>query len=212
MASRVLGSQPLTFVTSNVKKLEEVTAILGHQFPIQIVSKDIDVPEYQGTPQEVATQKCKTAASILKTPVVVEDTSLCFNALGGLPGPYIKWFLKTLKPDGLVKMLSAWEDKTAYALCTFAFSPGGESDEVILFEGRTDGIIVSPRGPADFGWDPCFQPEGYNQTYAEMEKDVKNTISHRRRALSRLREHFTSEQDGACNKIAGDTKEPVAWF
>jgi len=123
----------------------------------------------------------------------VEDTCLCFNALGGLPGPYIKWFLKALQPSGLHRMLSSWEDKSAYALCTFAFSPGGENDEVVLFEGRTDGTIVSPRGPPDFGWDPCFQPLGYEHTYAEMDKAVKNTISHRRRALNRLREHFDSD-------------------
>ncbi|KAF0309207.1 Inosine triphosphate pyrophosphatase [Amphibalanus amphitrite] len=105
-------------------------------------------------------------------------------------------------------MLSAWEDKSAYALCTFAFSPGGEHDEVVLFKGRTDGAIVEPRGPRDFGWDPCFQPDGYSQTYAEMDKEVKNSISHRRRALNKLREHFTAPGDASHS----DATEPTVYY
>ncbi|XP_051481544.1 inosine triphosphate pyrophosphatase isoform X2 [Apus apus] len=119
-------------------------------------------------------------------PVIVEDTCLCFNALGGLPGPYIKWFLEKLKPEGLYKLLAGFEDKSAYALCTFAFSTGNPEEPVKLFKGQTHGLIVEPRGPRDFGWDPCFQPDGYNQTYAELPKAVKNSISHRYRALSEL--------------------------
>lgn len=55
---------------------------------------------------------------------MVEDTSLCFNAYGGLPGPYIKWFLKNLGHEGLYTMLAGFEDKSAYAQCIFAYSPG----------------------------------------------------------------------------------------
>ena len=55
---------------------------------------------------------------------MVEDTSLCFNACGGLPGPYIKWFLAKLGHDGLNRMLAGFEDKSAYAQCIFAFTPG----------------------------------------------------------------------------------------
>jgi inosine triphosphate pyrophosphatase len=56
--------------------------------------------------------------------VMVEDTSLCFNALKGLPGPYIKWFLGKVGHEGLNKMLVGFEDKTAYAQCVFAYTPG----------------------------------------------------------------------------------------
>ena len=55
---------------------------------------------------------------------MVEDTSLCFNAYGGLPGPYIKWFLKSLGHEGLNTMLAGFEDKSAYAQCIFAYSTG----------------------------------------------------------------------------------------
>lgn len=86
-----------------------------------------------------------------------------------------------------------YEDKSAYALCTFAFC-AGPGVEPVLFEGRTEGNIVSPRGPRDFGWDPVFEPTGYSQTYAEMPKDLKNEISHRSRALKLVLEFLKSQQ------------------
>ena len=58
---------------------------------------------------------------------MVEDTSLCFNACGGLPGPYIKWFLAKLGHDGLNRMLVGFDDKSAYAQCIFAFTPGARA-------------------------------------------------------------------------------------
>ena len=59
-----------------------------------------------------------------------------------------------------------------------------------IFEGRTEGSIVAPRGKRDFGWDPVFLPAGFSQTYAEMDADTKNSISHRGRALHKLMDHF----------------------
>ncbi len=59
-------------------------------YSYQVISKDVDLPEYQGSPEEVVREKCAEAARRIQGPVIVEDTCLCFNALGGLPGPYIK--------------------------------------------------------------------------------------------------------------------------
>lgn len=112
--------------------------------------------ELQGEVDEICKIKCLEAAKHVKGPVIVEDTCLSFNALNGLPGPYIKWFLEKLGPEGLHKLLAGFEDKTAQAICTFAFAHG-ENSEVILFQGVTHGTIVFPRGPTDFGWDPIFQ-------------------------------------------------------
>ena len=97
----------VTFVTGNAKKLEEVVAILGLGGKagsgdsalagvVDIVSRKIDLPELQGEPEEVSKEKCRLVAAQLQSAVMVEDTSLCYNALGGLPGVYIKWFLKRL--------------------------------------------------------------------------------------------------------------------
>lgn len=90
-------------------------------------------------------------------------------------------------------MLAGFENKSATAVCTFAYSPGGNGD-VILFQGKTEGNIVTPRGPRDFGWDPCFEPNGFDKTYAELPKDVKNSISHRYKALDMLKEYFANEK------------------
>ena len=93
----------------------------------------------------VAIEKCKLAAQKVDGPVMTEDVSLCFTALGGLPGVYIKWFLQKLGHDGLNKMLAAYDDKSAYAQCIFAFSESREH-EPILFRGITPGRIVPARG------------------------------------------------------------------
>jgi inosine triphosphate pyrophosphatase len=90
------------------------------------------------------------AAKEVNGPCMVEDTSLCFNALSGLPGVYIKWFYDKTGLDGLNNILAAYVDKSAYAQCIFAFSIG-PGHEPILFTGKTAGKIVGARGPLDFG-------------------------------------------------------------
>ncbi|EDO44293.1 predicted protein [Nematostella vectensis] len=202
-----MSRKSLVFVTGNQNKLKEVVAILGDAFPWKVESKDIDLPEFQGEPDEISEEKCKIAAIKIAGPVIVEDTCLCFNAFGGLPGPYIKWFLKKLGPEGLHRMLTGWEDKTAYALCTFAYSSGKPDDPVLLFRGKTMGQIVEPRGPRNFGWDPCFQPDGFHQTYAEMASEVKNGISHRGKALQALKDHFLSLSEPDIKKAKCDEHE-----
>ena len=73
----------------------------------------------------------------------MEDTSLCFHALGGLPGPYVKWFLGAVGPDGLHRMLAGFDDKSADAVCVFAYCAGPDAAP-LLFEGRTAGTVVAP--------------------------------------------------------------------
>ena len=183
--------QVLTFVTGNPGKLREATAIFGDGLPWKLISNKLDLPEFQGEPDEISIEKCKIAMERVKGPVLIEDTCLCFNALQGLPGPYIKWFLDKLGHDGLNKLLAGFEDKSAYALCTFAFHSGKQEDEIMLFRGRTDGTIVPARGDNKFGWDPIFQPMGYSRTFAELDGDSKNCISHRSKALALVKEHLS---------------------
>jgi inosine triphosphate pyrophosphatase len=132
----------------------------------------LSVPEIQGTTQEVALAKVKAAAQALKGPCITEDTALCFKAMNGLPGPFIKYFLKELGHEGmrhsislcigvhkltivnlkgLNTMLSGFPTKEATALCTFGYCAGPDS-EPLLFEGETEGSIVDARGPKNFGW------------------------------------------------------------
>ena len=175
-------SKIINFVSGNKNKLRELSDIFKKHFKdIEIKQLDIDLPELQGFPEEIVKEKLKLAlekAKKLEGPVLVEDTSLCFNAYGGLPGAYIKYFLKAIKPEGLYKMACAFKDHSAYAQSIYGLQKS-QKDEPKLFIGKTDGEIVSPRGDNNFGWDPCFQPKNYKQTYAEMEEEQKNKISHR---------------------------------
>uniref|UniRef100_A0A915LT66 Inosine triphosphate pyrophosphatase n=1 Tax=Meloidogyne javanica TaxID=6303 RepID=A0A915LT66_MELJA len=153
----------------------------------------LDLPEFQGEPDEIVAKKCEHAVKQIEGPVLVEDTCLCFNAFGGLPGPYIKWFFEKLKPEGLIKLLAGFEDKSGYALCTFAYCKG-VNQQIYTFQGRTEGIIVEPRGSRQFGWDPCFMPNGFGKTFAEMTSEEKNKISHRGKALEKLKEFLENEK------------------
>lgn len=194
----------LTFVTGNQKKLEEVKSILGagikSDFPFELVNRNVDLMELQGDPLDIAKEKCRLAAAEIGGPVLTEDTSLCFNALGGLPGPYIKWFLENCGHGGLNGMLVGFSDKSAYAQTIFAFTMG-PGHEIHLFEGRTDGMIVRPRGKNDFGWDPIFEVDsggaGHStpeiccgKTYAEMSTEEKNAVSHRAKSMTKLQSFF----------------------
>lgn len=186
----------ITFVTGNKKKLEEVKRILSNgpgKLACTICNHKLDLPELQGSPRDIAKEKCALAAKELNSAVITEDTSLCFNALNNLPGPYIKWFLEDCGHDGLNNMIAFTDDKAAYAQTVVGYCPGPNQD-VIIFDGRTSGKIVPPRGSLEFGWDPIFEPdEGAGLTYAEMSKDQKDAISHRSRAFAQLRAYLMSQ-------------------
>jgi len=181
----------LKFITGNKKKLEEAKAIFERDYPeIELVmAKDVDIPELQGDPVEISQAKLQWAIERTEGPLIVEDTSLCFNAFKGLPGPYIKDFLTKLGTKGLYKILDGFEDKTAYSQCIFGLVRK-KGDKGELFIGQTPGRIVEPRGPENFGWDPVFEPDGYDKTYAEIPSEEKNKISHRSKSLAKLVEYL----------------------
>ncbi|KAJ9642908.1 nucleoside triphosphate pyrophosphohydrolase ham1 [Coniosporium tulheliwenetii] len=200
-----MAPKELNFITGNKNKLAEVRAIL-EDTGVELKSQAIDLVEVQGTVEEVTADKCRRAAEAVGGPVLVEDTCLCFKAMKDLPGPYIKWFMLALGPHELHKMLDGFEDKSTQAVCTFAYCEG-PGHEPIIFQGRTDvslqlrtvvvrvihtsqGKLVPSRGSTVFGWDSCFEYEG--QTYAEMDKAEKNKISHRGKALEKLKAWLAS--------------------
>lgn len=105
-------------------------------------------------------------------------------------GPYIKWFLKSLGPFGCQRLLDSWNDKTATAICTFAYT-SNESPDIVLFRGRTHGEIVYPRGVIEhLNWYCLFKPNDSYKTFSEMTSDQLKLISHRSRALSELKKYF----------------------
>lgn len=198
-SKKMSESNTITFVTGNANKLREVIQILcngqtdGAQIgKFTITNSKIDLDEIQGSIEEVTAHKAKQAAEMVGGAVLVEDTCLGFNAYNNLPGPYIKWFVKSIGLDGLVKMLGGFEDKSANAITTFGFCQGPNC-EVQLFQGVTKGQIVDSSGPTDFGWDSIFKPDGFETTYAEMKGPEKNKISQRSKALAKVRDFLVSQ-------------------
>lgn len=165
----------------------------GDSSPFTLVNEPLDLEEVQGADlEQIALAKLQQAVSALGVgkPVFVEDTALCFDEFNGLPGAYIKWFVKSMGLEKIVKMLDNFQNKGAYAITTIAYADS--KGQFHIFQGKTHGTIVSSNGPTDFGWDSIFQPdEGHNnETYALMAKEDKNKISQRGRAFAQLKEYL----------------------
>lgn len=175
----------IIFVTGNQGKFEEAKQIIP-----DLVQQDIDLVEIQEIdPKKVITHKLEEAKKLLSGNLIVEDTSLYLNGLNGLPGPLIKWFMKTIGNDGLFKIANSIGDTKAIAKVVVGFSK--ENGNIEFFEGAIDGNIVSPRGDNGFGWDPIFQPIGETKTFAEMTQEEKNEISMRKIAFQKLKKHIS---------------------
>jgi XTP/dITP diphosphohydrolase len=173
------------FVTSNPNKAREAAEILG----VELHSVDLDLPELQALDvAQVAANKAATAREALGFPdslVLVEDSGLVVEAWNGLPGALTKWFLHSLGNEGLLKMLSAEEDRSARAVCAVAVAAA--DGPVRVFVGEVGGSVAhQARGSSGFGWDPIFVPEGHTETYAELGAR-KHEDSHRARALRAVR-------------------------
>ena len=200
-SQRINKRKIINFVSGNKNKLRELNEMFNEHFKdVEVKQLDIDLPELQGLPEDIVKGKLKIAlekSKNLKGPILVEDTSLCFNVYWVLPGPYIKYFLKAIKQEGLYKMACVFDDHSAYAQSIFGLQKG-ENEEPNLFIGKTEGEIVFPRGQKNFGllgWDPCFKPNCSNKTYAEMEEDEKNKISHRGKSTKALIEYLKKNED-----------------
>ena len=197
-SQRINKRKIINFVSGNKNKLKELNQIINtHIKDIEVKQLDIDLPELQGTPEDIVRGKLKLALEKSKNldgPVLVEDTSLCFNAYNGLPGAYIKYFLKAIKPEGLYKMACVFDDHSAYAQSIYGLQKN-EKEEPKLFIGKTDGEIVSPRGGNNFGWDPCFKPSCSKKTFAEMDDNEKNKISHRGKSTRAMINFLKKNED-----------------
>ena len=173
---RTNGSQQQSSSPNN-KDIQEYVSFVD----LRVIN--VDLPEIQEVNTEaIAKEKALLGAQLAGGPCVVEDTSLQFTALGGMPGPYIKWFQERLGSEGLYNILSAYEDKSAQAVCTLAFCPYPHADPV-LFTGVTEGTIVEPVEGRGFGWDSIFVPDGADIPFSVMTTEQKNTRSHRGKAV-----------------------------
>lgn len=170
------------FISGNKHKYGELKAVLP-----DLEMRSIDLPEIQETdPKAIIKAKLEEAMKYCDEPMIVEDTSLYFEAMGGkLPGPLIKWFVESIGSEGLVNLAQKLGNIKATAKTVIGYAPNKE--EMYFFEGAVEGEIVSPRVDSAFGWDPIFKPNGYEETFAEMGTDQKNQISQRRLAAEELK-------------------------
>lgn len=174
-------NKKITFITSNRHKAEQ----LGRHLYYPMDHLKLDLLEIQSLDLiEIVTHKVKEAYKQVKSPVLVEDTSLVFTVLKRLPGPLIKWFLAELGNEGLCKLLNGYADRSALAEVIFGYYDG---KSVQTFKGEMLGTIsLQPKGEKGFGWDSIFTPEGWNKTWGEMTIEEQQETSMRRIALKKL--------------------------
>lgn len=177
----------LVVVTSSPDKLAEINEILGTNHK---VSK-LDIPEIQSLDLDsVIKNKAKLAYQKIKKPVLVEDVSFEIKALKGLPGTFIKFFLKTLGTENTVDLVKG-KDTTVKVTAAAAIYDG---KNLKVFKGTIYGTLSSKdRGEYGFGFDKVFIPNGYKQTFAQMLPSSKNKISHRAKALKKVLAYLDSQ-------------------
>ncbi|MCK5211171.1 non-canonical purine NTP pyrophosphatase [Candidatus Parcubacteria bacterium] len=174
------------FITSNKNKFEEAQVFIP-----DLKQLDIDLLEIQSLDhKEIIRYKLEQAYQHTSGEFIVEDTSLHLDALGGLPGPFIKWFMESIGNTGLARIALELNKPDAVARTVIGYSRA--EDDVHFFEGMVKGTIVKPQGKSKFGWDPIFMPNGQKQTFAEMDQSKKNEISSRSAALRKLKEWFAA--------------------
>lgn len=118
-------------------------------------------------------------------PLFIDDSGLFVEALKGFPGVYSSYVFKTVGCEGILRLMEGVEDRRARFECCIGYmAPGGEP---LMVKGVAQGSIsCQMAGTGGFGYDPVFVPEGHTRTYAQMDVDEKNTMSHRGRAMAKF--------------------------
>ena len=185
----------IVFATNNKHKLSEIRDILGNE--IEVLSLDeidchADIPETSDTLEGNALQKAHYVYDNYHISCFADDTGLEVDALGGEPGIYSARYAGNNHDSeaNMTKLLAKLGDnknRKARFRTVIALIIDGKNVEEKIFEGIVEGSIIKERrGGEGFGYDPIFQPEGYNHTFAELGSDIKNKISHRARATAKL--------------------------
>jgi non-canonical purine NTP pyrophosphatase (RdgB/HAM1 family) len=173
------------FVTSNPNKVREAERILGSS----LQHAALELPELQAeTVAAVALAKAQEAFLKLGRPVIVEDAGIELVALGGFPGPFIKYWEKLGGLRSICRTADGLGDRRVRAVCALGICSAAGADVVV---GAIDGTVAeAQRGQNGFGWDAIFIPEGEDRTFGEMTAAEKDARSHRRRAWELLRERL----------------------
>ena len=188
----------VVFASHNAGKIKEIKELL-QPFGINVKSaldmKLPDVEETGSTFAENSLLKSQTIAELTGLPCIADDSGLCVDALNGAPGVYSARYAPNRNFDkGMEKLLAEMaqspnKSRKAHFSCviSLAFPNGGYE----LFEGRVDGHIAAEKqGIGGFGYDPLFIPDGFAKSFAQMSKDEKNQVSHRGRAVEKLKAYL----------------------
>ena len=182
----------LIFATNNPHKLEEVSAMLNKNIVLSTPAQHgitEDIPEEQDTLEGNALQKARYIYERTRLCCFADDTGLEVEALNGAPGVYSARYAGEAKDmnenmSKLLRELQGVENRKARFRTVIALILDGKE---YLFEGVVQGKIICERsGSAGFGYDPIFRPKGYDITFAEMDLNEKNKISHRGKAVRKL--------------------------
>jgi XTP/dITP diphosphohydrolase len=188
----------LLFATRNAHKTKEIRKILGPQFQVNDLAEHPEIPhiaETGRTFEENAILKAVAVSKRVPGLVVADDSGLEVDALGGAPGIYSARYAGPAASDKekieklleeLVRVGAPKDARSARFRCVLALARKGEV--LGLFEGVVEGQIADrPRGLHGFGYDPIFVPNGFQRTFGELKSAEKNQLSHRARALEKLR-------------------------
>ncbi len=176
------------FITGNQSKAD----YLARQLGVELEHRKIDLDEIQSTDlHDIVAHKLKQAYAACGAPVLVEDVSLVYTALGDLPGPYIKWFVEHAGAEACCKMLDGFDDRSARIRCTFGYYDG---ERMEFFDSELPGTIADrPRGDNGFGFDTFFINEGYDITRAEMsQEENERTYATMMKPFAQVREFVQS--------------------
>lgn len=197
---------PLLIATRNAHKAREFARILPPQFELKTLADfpGAPDPEETGTTFEAnAAIKAESISAVFPGLVVSDDSGICVDALGGMPGVYSARYAGTHGDDEgnnrkMLEELAAKPESakpfTARYKCAISVARAGR--ELACFTGTVEGqITLDPRGTGGFGYDPLFIPRGYDCTMAEISPEEKNAISHRGEALRQF-EQWLQENAG----------------
>lgn len=182
----------ITFITGNQNKADYLAKYLG--YPVDHVKLDLD--EIQSLDLiEIVEHKVRQAYEKIQKPVIVEDVALEFEALGGLPGPFIKFFIDQMPLETLCSLVDG-KSRKATARCVFGYYDGADME---LFKSNLSGKIAqAPSGERGYGWDQIFIPNGYSVTRASLgEADDQKTYL-QIKPFAKLKEYLESTN---ANKI-----------
>jgi len=198
----------IVFATNNQHKLQEIRQILGNSIEVlslKDIGCDTDIPETGNTLEANALQKASYIYDHYHMDVFADDTGLEVEALNGAPGVYSARYASLEHPDNIENLEHNSEANMARLLRELAENNNRharfrtvialiQQGEVHEFEGTVSGEITRKRSGAEgFGYDPIFQPEGYDKTFAELGASIKNNISHRARATKKLADYLLSQ-------------------